>query len=120
MSLSDHEQHVLDQMERALANEDPKLVSMLRGVPMVRKAQQSLGAAVVGVLVGIGGLIAGVATAQPAIGILGFLIIVGGLASALATLEPSKKSAPASPTAKKTRTSFMEGLEERWDRRTDN
>ena len=55
MALSDHEQHVLEQMERALASEDPRFANVLRGVPMVRKAQQSLGAAVLAILVGIGG-----------------------------------------------------------------
>ena len=113
MALSDHEQHVLEQMERALASEDPRFANVLRGVPMVRKAQQSLGAAVLAILVGIGGLVAGVATAIPAIGILGFLLTVGAIASALANLGPA--AAPTQP--RRPRTSFMQGIEERWDRR---
>ena len=113
MGLSDHEQQVLAQMERALASEDPRFANVLRGVPMVRKAQQSLGISVLAILIGIAGLIAGVATAIPAIGILGFLLTVGAIASALTNLGgPAKVSAPRQP-----RTSFMQGLEERWDRR---
>ena len=34
MALSDHEQHVLEQMERALASEDPRFANVLRGVPV--------------------------------------------------------------------------------------
>lgn len=113
MALSDHEQHVLEQMERALASEDPRFANVLRGVPVVRKAQQSLGASVLAILLGVAGLIAGVATAIPAIGILGFLLTVGAIASALANLRPVAKGR----TPRQPRTSFMQGLEERWDRR---
>lgn len=112
MALSDHEQHVLEQMERALATEDPRFANVLRGVPMVRKAQQSLGASVLAILIGIAGLIAGVATAVPAIGILGFLLTVGAIASALTNVGAPRTAKPRRP-----RTSFMQGLEERWDRR---
>jgi uncharacterized membrane protein YgcG len=49
--LSDHEQRLLEQMERALAAEDPKLASALRGVDLrTRQRRRALIAAVIFVL----------------------------------------------------------------------
>lgn len=118
MALSDHEQQLLAQMERALASEDPRFADTLSGRSVVRPAPKSMGIAVLAILAGIGGLIAGVATSQPAIGIVGFVAVVAGLTTALSGLKPvPSKTAPKS---KKPNASFMQGLEERWDRRQDN
>lgn len=114
MALSDREQQLLEQMERALASEDPRLAHVFGGhsVPMPR----NLGVAVLAMLAGVGGLIAGVAVAQPAIGIIGFLVVVGALSAILTTVGPKAPTKPTAPV----RRDFMRGLEERWDRRTDD
>ncbi|CAB4341666.1 MAG: DUF3040 domain-containing protein [Actinobacteria bacterium] len=118
MALSDHEQQLLEQMERALASEDPRFADALSGRAVVRPATKNMGIAVLACLAGIAGLIAGVATSQPAIGIVGFVAVVAGLTTALSGLKP----VPASTTKKPKRSNgnFMQGLEERWDRRQDN
>jgi len=119
MALSEHEEQLLEQMERALATEDPRFASALRGNIIDRVAPKNLGLAVMAILVGVAGLIAGVALTQPAIGIVGFLIVVGGLAAALSNIRTP--GAPTQPTnTKLPRAPFMQGLEERWDRRQDN
>jgi uncharacterized membrane protein len=121
MALSDHEQALLEQMERALASEDPKFASALR-VPMAsRAASKSIGIAVLGVVIGIGSLIAAVTLAIPALGVLGFLAIVAGFYFAqLGTNVLAGGQIPAAPTKPAGNGGFMQGLEDRWDRRQDN
>lgn len=118
MALSDREQQMLEQMERALASEDPRFASTFSGVPTVAMPPRNLGYAVLAILAGLAALIAGVAIAQPAIGILGFLVVVGAL-TALLTSISRPAARPASSTTP-ARRSFMQGLEERWDRRSDD
>ena len=114
MALSDHEQALLEQMERALASEDPKFASALR-VPMVsRAAPRSIGVAVLGVVTGIG-------ISIPALGVLGFLAIVAGFYFAqLGTKAAAGTKDPTSSTKPAPSGGFMQGLEDRWDRRQDN
>lgn len=54
MPLSDHEQRLLEQMERALAAEDPKLASSLQGADLRHRQRRR---AVVGVVVFVLGMI---------------------------------------------------------------
>ena len=118
MALSDREQKLLEQMERALAFEDPKLVSALRAPLGPRPSARNVGVAVLAVVAGISLLVAGVMSQIIALGILGFVAMVAGI-SVLLTPRPESKS---TPTAKpknnnRTRSSFMDGLEQRWDER---
>jgi Protein of unknown function (DUF3040) len=120
MPLSDHEQKLLQQMERALATEDPKFASTLRGSMNGRTTPKSVGIAVLSVVTGIGFMIAAVSLAMPLIGVTGFIAIVIGLSFAVS----GNKAAPdqaARQDAKKPKpsTNFMLGLEDRWDRRQD-
>lgn len=84
MPLSDHEQRLLEQMERALAAEDPKLASALRGVDLRTRQRRRavIGAAVfvVGMVLMLGGAImmtTGQSTAGfVAVSVLGFLVML--------------------------------------------
>ena len=121
MALSDHEQSLLEQMERALASEDPKFASALRGSMASRTAPKSIGIAVLGVVVGIGILIAAVTLSIPALGVLGFLAIVAGFYFAqLGTNASANVKNPNPPAKPASNGGFMQGLEDRWDRRQDN
>lgn len=119
MALSDREQQLLDQMERALASEDPRLAHVFggHGRPLPTPSR-NLGAAVLGMLVGAAALIGGVALSQPAIGIVGFLVVVGALSAVLT--GSTDAAAPAKAPKAPVRRDFMRGLEERWDRRGDD
>ncbi|MGW0229095.1 DUF3040 domain-containing protein [Actinopolymorpha singaporensis] len=84
MPLSDHEQRLLEQMERALAAEDPKLASALRGVDLRTRQRRRavIGAAVfvVGMVLMLGGAIM-MTTGQSisgfvAVSVLGFLVML--------------------------------------------
>ena len=114
MALSDREQQLLDQMERALASEDPRLAHVFGGHSM--PTPRNLSAAALAMLAGVAGLVAGVAFAQPAIGIVGFLVVVGALSALLTSTAPGAAAKPRTPV----RRDFMRGLEERWDRRSDD
>lgn len=121
MALSDREQQLLEQMERALASEDPRFASALGGSMTNRIATKSIGIAVLGVVIGIGSLLAAVSMSIPALGLLGFLAIVAGFYFA----NLGAKSSPAAAKTKEPNKpansgGFMQGLEDRWDRRQDN
>ena len=60
MPLSEHEQRLLEQMERALYAEDPKFATSLRSTPGARAARGRAALGVLGILAGLGLLVAGV------------------------------------------------------------
>lgn len=124
MPLSEYEQRVLEQMERQLTSDDPKLVSTMRGSrPSLRRwLLTGLGG-----LVGLGMLVIGTAVSIPVIGILGFVLMFVLVVLAftpprrkgpVGTVQPNggvRRPAPRQPKSK----GFAERLEERWQRRRD-
>lgn len=129
MPLSDHEQQVLDQMERALASEDPRFTSVFTsGRNQVRAsksgpvAKRTVLLSVAVILIGVAGLFAGVMTQLPPLGIIGFVLIVGAISvlvtSARTRTPQSAGKAKSGSKTGKSRASFMQGLEDRWDRRS--
>lgn len=83
MPLSEEELRLLEQMERALAAEDPKFVSALQGRTLRRVARMRTLAAGIVFLGGIALLMAGSMAEMMWVGILGFLVM---LASAMVGL----------------------------------
>ena len=121
MALSDREQQLLEQMERALSSEDPRFASALGGSMTNRMASKSIGIAVIGVVVGIGSLLTAVTLSIPALGVVGFLAIVAGFYFANLGVKSSPAAGkPSKPSSPSTSGGFMQGLEDRWDRRQDN
>ena len=123
MPLSEHEQRLLEQMERALYAEDPKFASSLRSTSGTRAARGRAALGVLGVLVGLGLLVAGVATMITALGVAGFvLMLVGsvGIYSAVRArpVVATDESTPQSSGPRAT-PGFMNRLEDRWRRRAD-
>lgn len=135
MPLSEHEQRLLEQMERALYAEDPKLASTLRGSDLRAVQRKRLVLGAVGLLAGLALLVAGVATQLVAIGVVGFLVMLGaawyaytGL-KAPAGADPTQVGGSARGSAAAGRGSAkrkpkssgtsMQRLEERWRRRRE-
>jgi len=126
--LSDHEQRLLEQMERALYAEDPKFADALRksrSATMDRKGVV-LGAA--GIVAGLALLVAGVATQIVVLGILGFIGMLGG--AFLSYRAVTKTAEGGEPATRGTATAaprphnnsgggFMNRLEERWQQRKE-
>lgn len=77
MPLSEEELRLLEQMERALAAEDPKFVSTLQGRTLRRVTRMRVLAAGAVFLVGIAMLMAGSVAEMIWLGILGFLVMLG-------------------------------------------
>lgn len=133
MPLSEHERRLLDQMEKALYAEDPKFAENLRKPHRVQIDRMRTFLGVVGIVVGVGILVAGVATAWPIVGVLGFLaMLAGGLMTYGAvtsreggsgegpTDRPQKSSISAHKAGHVGPGGFMDRMEERWRRRRDD
>jgi len=113
MALSDHEKRMLAEMEAALTQDDPRLVSTLNG--KIRTPQA--GRLLVGLLLILSGmavLLVGLIAQQVIVGIVGFLIALVGLVLALSNLS-LKAGVPKG--ARKSGKKWSDRLEERWDKR---
>ena len=85
MPLSEEELRLLEQMEQALAQEDPKFVSTLRGSSLERVARMRTIAAAVVFVVGVAMLMGGAVAQQIWLGVLGFVVMVGSATIGLAS-----------------------------------
>jgi len=121
MPLSEQEQRLLDEMERHLMRNDADVVSAPREGQALSYRNIVYGAVLV--LVGIGGLIVGVSTGIIAIGVVAFLIMVAGVVLAITPSKgvgaaPRPSSAGSrKPAASASSASFMDKMNDRWDRR---
>jgi len=134
MPLSEQEQRLLEEMERSLYQNDSDFVARVTR----RQGRPSYTSITVGVLiglVGIGGIVLGLVLRQPLLGIVGFVVMLAGV---LFALRPGMgSSAPRGPrstsgrgagatrrpgstrssSSGSTGGSFMDRLNERWDKR---
>ncbi|MGH3821340.1 MAG: DUF3040 domain-containing protein [Pseudonocardiaceae bacterium] len=126
MPLSEHEQRLLDQIERALYAEDPKFASNVRGARMRslshRRRIQGIALFVLGLLLLVAGIVlpyrlAGV----PFISVFGFLVMFAGAIVAIFSRRPagdgrcggsSDRSAPGH-----NRSTLAQRMEQRFRRR---
>lgn len=125
MALSDHEQRLLEQMEKALYAEDPKFATSLRSAPGARAARGRAALGVLAILAGLGLLLAGVGTAVIALGVLGFVVMLVGsvvVYSAFQARPAVTSVSPENPTpaAPPKSPGFMDRMEDRWRRRSDD
>jgi uncharacterized membrane protein HdeD (DUF308 family) len=116
MPLSEHEQRVLEQMERALSAEDPRLVSTLTGAGSAERIRSRLGLAVALVLLGIGTLLGGLIAKLTFVGVIGFALALAGIYLAISGAKAPKMAKRNHPSARAT---FIQRLEERWDHREE-
>ncbi|MCQ4045698.1 DUF3040 domain-containing protein [Streptantibioticus rubrisoli] len=129
MPLSEHEQRMLEQMERALYAEDPKFASALEGSGLRTFTRRRVYQAVAGFLVGIALLMAGMVAQQIWISVVGFLVMLGCAALAITGWRRSVKPAQQQPGMgmssgpygrhPRRKGRVMDRIEERWQRRRD-
>jgi hypothetical protein len=81
--LSEHEQRLLDQIERALYQEDPKFASTVRATDLRTHMRRRLRRAALVLVLGFALLLTGVVTQQYFVGIAGFVVMVGALLLAM-------------------------------------
>jgi Protein of unknown function (DUF3040) len=94
--LSEEELRALEQMERALVHEDPKLASTLRGTNLRRAAQRRAILAGICFVGGLAVLMAGAVGRITIVGVLGFVIMLASATIGLAALRG--RSAHHGPT----------------------
>ncbi|MEV5955238.1 DUF3040 domain-containing protein [Streptomyces sp. NPDC051987] len=126
MPLSEHEQRMLEQMERALYAEDPKFATALEGNGLRTFTRRRVYLAVVGFLVGIALLIAGMVAQQIIwVSVVGFLVMLGCAVLAVngwrRAPKPGEQPAggPQGRRQGRPKRSVMDRIEERWQRRRD-
>lgn len=135
MPLSEHEQRLLEQMERALYAEDPKFASSLRGKDPRSNFRRRIVLAVLGFIVGIVLLMTGLVAQVWPVSVLGFLAMLLSVffavtsyrtvttASQLGVVDGGEVRRPHTASRKQPRASapgLMDRLEERWNRRRDD
>ncbi len=135
MPLSEHEQRLLEQMERALYAEDPKFASSLRGKDPRSNFRRRVLLAAVGFVVGVVLLMTGLVAQVVAVSVVGFLAMLVSVffavtsyrtvttAAQLGVVEGGAvrkpRSAPRKARAGSNGQGLMQRLEERWNRRRD-
>lgn len=122
MPLSEHEQRLLEEMERNLYQNDADFVATVSG----RRGKPNYRLVVVGALLavaGVGALVAGVIVRQPIVGVVGFGLMLGGVLMVISPGRGSETtsagSSSATRTSKPRRSSWMTTMTERWERRQD-
>ncbi|MEU3345758.1 DUF3040 domain-containing protein [Streptomyces sp. NPDC006700] len=126
MPLSEHEQRMLEQMERALYAEDPKFASALEGSGLRTYTRRRVYQAVVGFLVGIALLMAGMVVQKLIwVSVVGFLVMLGCAVLVVTGWRKAPKpgeqatGAPQARRPARQKRSMMDRIEERWQRRRD-
>ncbi len=115
MPLSEHEQRMLEQLERALYEEDPKFAATIRDTPTpASPARRGAGLGVLIAAVGVIAMVGGLLTATPPISVLGFIALLSGTYAAIRGVASEGKAqrAPKSP-------GFMKGAEDRFNQRRE-
>jgi hypothetical protein len=87
MPLSEEELRLLEQMERALSEEDPKFASTLRGSSFRRAARQRALLAGFAFLGGVALLMTGAVTELIPVAVLGFVVMLVAATYALSALR---------------------------------
>jgi hypothetical protein len=119
MPLSEQEQRLLDEMERHLMRNDADVVSAPRDGRTLSYRNIVYGTILV--LLGLGGLIIGVSTDLVVVGVIAFIVMLGGVVLAVTpTPGPSRLPVdPGKPAANRSSSSFMDRMNDRWDRRQE-
>ncbi|MGN6197661.1 DUF3040 domain-containing protein [Humibacter sp.] len=123
MPLSEHEQRLLDEMERSLYQNDADFVAKVGGT-RVRPTYRAVVLGILLAVVGVAVLLTGVFFQVIVVGILGFALMLVGVLVAITPSRAKRAAAVAdeqseTPAAKPAQPGFMDKLNERWDKRQE-
>jgi VIT1/CCC1 family predicted Fe2+/Mn2+ transporter len=124
MALSEHEQRLLEQIERALYAEDPKFASTVRGARLRRPSRRRRIQGIALFVLGAALLVLGVAALPiklasiPVVSVGGFLVMFIGALLTLTTIGRGKSTGSGGEGTG--RSSFAQRMEERFRRRFDD
>jgi hypothetical protein len=122
MPLSEQEQRLLDEMERHLMRNDADVVSAPTDGRTLSYRNIVYGTILV--LVGLGALVVGVSTQLIVVGVIGFVVMLGGVILAVTPTRgiprgPSDAPPAPAPPKQRSTSSFMDRMNDRWDRRQE-
>ncbi|XAS68962.1 DUF3040 domain-containing protein [Micrococcaceae bacterium Sec5.7] len=119
MPLSEHEQKLLEQLEKQLHEDDPKFANSMGSDPGRPWSTRHVVIGVLGTLAGILVLLVGVTIQNIFVGVAGFVVMGAGVYFATMRSSAAGKAKAGGNSGKpgKARSSFMNSLEERWDER---
>jgi len=126
MPLSEHEQQMLNEIERALYAEDPKFASNVRGIrlrrPPRRRRLQGISLLLVGIAILVTGMLIPVRPfGIPVVSFLGFVLMFFGALMALTSLrQPAAAEGSGSDSGEGSaprRSSFTRRMEDRLRKR---
>ena len=110
MPLSEEELRLLEQMEKALVADDPKLASTMRGTSLRAAARRRVVVAAVAFVVGVVVLMAGAVLKVTPVGIVGFVVMLGSAYVALSSWRGQTNAPPPKDeTGSHARFSVIEG-----------
>ncbi|GII88696.1 membrane protein [Sphaerisporangium siamense] len=128
MPLSEHEQRLLDQIEQALYSEDPKWANTVRISDPRNHYKRRLVKASIGFVLGVVLLMVGVVAPIIPLGVGGFVVMLAACLWGLSSWkrmngfggDARAQGGPGRPERRRgSRQGFMERMEERWRRRSD-
>jgi Protein of unknown function (DUF3040) len=135
--LSEHEQRLLEQMERALYAEDPKFASQLRGRDPRSNFRRRMVLASFGLVAGVGLLMTGLVAQVIVVSVFGFLAMLAsaffavtsyrgltnasrlGVVDGGGAVRRPQQAAARGTRGPRDRRGLMERFEARWNRRKD-
>ena len=131
MPLSEHEQRLLDQIERALYAEDPKFATTVRSTDLRTHMRRRARRAIVLFVVGFVLMVLGVTNII--LGIVGFVVMLGALllgvsaykrlsgagSTTLRVVDGRSERGTKKSAQKRSHGSTRERLEDRWKKRWD-
>ncbi|MGH3915416.1 MAG: DUF3040 domain-containing protein [Pseudonocardiaceae bacterium] len=130
MPLSEHEQRLLDQIERALYAEDPKFASNVRGArmrsPSRRRRLQGIALFVLGLVLLVVGVMLPLRPAGiPVVSVLGFLVMFAGAVVAIFARNQGREvgedgKSPGNSSSGGSRSTLAQRMEDRFRRRFED
>ncbi|HXV93683.1 MAG TPA: DUF3040 domain-containing protein [Pseudonocardia sp.] len=123
MPLSEHEQRLLEQIERALYAEDPKFASTVRGGRLRKPTRRRRIQGIAVFLLGLVMLVLGVAVPSlwlasiPVLSVVGFLAMLGGAVLAVTSVGARGGGTAAATESEPDKSKFTGRMEERFRRR---
>lgn len=120
MALSEHEEKLLQEMEKALYAEDPRFATNIRSAKVSGRKISGIFALVS--VIGAAGVVAGLASQMPLVGILGFAVTLFGLYKVVTgVLSTSRTEIPtlSKKSGKPKKGGFLKGAADRFEQRRD-
>ena len=122
MPLSEREQKLLEQLEQQLSADDPRFATSMSETGRAGFSTRHLVFGAVAAVVGLGVLLWGVSAQLIWLGLIGMAVTAAGIYVATtrprAQRNPDSTGGPArQPAGAPRSSSFMDGLEQKWDER---